>query len=70
VLPLHGSTNVLGTVAEALAFVTAYEEARGSNVFVRYEIIVRFNNGSEIIGKLSSKAEALEFLANYINRNG
>lgn len=65
VLALHGSTSVLGTISEALAFVATYQEAVGSNVFSRYEIIVRFNNGSEIIGKLSSKAEALAFLAIY-----
>ena len=65
VLPLHGSTSTLGTVAEAISFITTYEETKGSNVFTRYEIIVRFNNGSEIIGKLSSKAEALEFLTVY-----
>jgi small nuclear ribonucleoprotein (snRNP)-like protein len=65
VLPLYGSASIVSSIAEALTFVETYNEATGSNEFTRYEIIVRFNNDSEIIGKLSSKAEALEFLAVY-----
>lgn len=65
VLPLHGSNSILSSVNEAICFIADYAEATGSTVFTRYEIIVRFSNGSEIIGKFQSKAEALEFLAAY-----
>jgi len=36
-----------------------------SYAFVRYEIIVRYNTGTEINGKCQSKAEALDFLAKF-----
>lgn len=65
VLPLHGSGSLLQTAAEAIDFVSGYDEKIGSTMFSKYEIIVRFNNGSEIIGKLHSRAEALNFLAAY-----
>ena len=65
VLPLHGNSSMLPTVADAINFINGYIEATGSAIFIRYEIIVRYNNGSEIVGKLQSKTEALEFLAAY-----
>ena len=65
ILPLHGNSSILSSVDEAINFITDYAETTGSMVFTRYEIIVRFNNGSEIIGKFQSKAEVLSFLATY-----
>ncbi|WP_375419514.1 hypothetical protein [uncultured Hymenobacter sp.] len=65
VLPLHGSSSLLRTATEAIDFIASYVEATGSALFTRYEIIVRFNNSSEIIGKFQSKTEALDFLAAY-----
>ena len=65
VLPLHGNSHWLPTVAEAVNFIADYREEGSSLAFSRYEIIIRFSTGSEVIGKLFSRAEALDFLETY-----
>lgn len=65
ILLLHGNSTALSTVSDAIAFVTSYSEMAASYAFVRYEIIVRYNTGTEINGKCQSKAEALDFLAKF-----
>ena len=66
ILPLHGNSAALPTIAAAIAFVTSYTEMAASYAFIRYEIIVRYNTGTEINGKCQSKAEALDFLAKFV----
>lgn len=65
ILPLHGTSTALFTVSDAVNFVTSYSEIAVSHVFIRYEIIVRYNTGTEINGKCQSRAEALDFLAKF-----
>ena len=65
VLPLHGSKTELLTVPNAIDFVTQYAELTASHDFVRYEIIIRYNTGTEINGKCQSKSEALDFLTKF-----
>lgn len=66
VLPLHGSTRELSSVAEAIAFVQSYTEAASDGGFVAYEIQVRFNNGDRIEGRFTGKDGAVAFLQVYL----
>lgn len=66
VVPLHGEGkewNAGQTVADAIAFVAAYQESPGTHGdFLRYEIHVRFSNKAELRGEFPTKYEALAFL--------
>lgn len=62
VLPLHGSPRTLGDVAEAIAFIEAFDESKPCEPFTRYEVGVRYNNGDEIRGQFKDKATAITFL--------
>jgi len=62
VLPLHGSPRTLGDVAEAIAFIEAFDESKPCESFTRYEVGVRYSNGDEIRGQFKDKATAVAFL--------
>jgi hypothetical protein len=62
VLPLHGSPRMLGDVAEAIAFIEAFDESKPCEPFTRYEVGVRYSNGDEIRGQFKDKATAVVFL--------
>ncbi len=63
VLPLHGSPRMLGNVAEAIAFIEAFDESKPCKPFTRYEVGVRYSNGDEIRGQFKDKMTAVAFLA-------
>jgi len=65
VLPLHGTAQELHTIAEAIIFVQAYDCIEVSDPVVKYEIEVRFTNGSRHMAILQTKAEAIAFLHDY-----
>lgn len=62
VLPLHGSPRTLGDVAEAIAFIEAFDESKPCEPFTRYEVGVRYSNGDEIRGQFKDKTAAVVFL--------
>lgn len=62
VLPLHGSSRTLGNVAEAIAFIKAFDETKPCKPFTRYEVGVRYTNGDEIRGQFKDKSTAVAFL--------
>jgi hypothetical protein len=62
VLPLHGSPRTLGDVAEAIAFIEAFDESKPCEPFSRYEVGVRYSNGDEIRGQFKDKMAAVAFL--------
>lgn len=62
VLPLHGSPRTLGDVAEAIAFIEAFDESTPCEPFTRYEVGVRYSNGDEIRGQFKDKTTAVVFL--------
>ncbi len=65
ILPLHGTTPELGTVDEAIEFVSSYSEATAAAPFVKYEIEIRFSNGDKIQAQFGEKERAVGFLRGY-----
>lgn len=64
VVPIHGAAQTLGSINDAVNFIMAYDE--GSMVpLLRYEIIIRYNNGDEYTMKCSNRAKAIQFLNQY-----
>lgn len=62
VLPLHGTSQALDTVDEAVRFIETYDEASRGHAFQRYEIRVVYNNGNQIDASFNDKVSAIEFL--------
>lgn len=62
VLPLHGRSRTLSDLAEAIAFIESFDESKPENLFVRYEVGVRYCNGDEVRGQFKDKATAIAFL--------
>lgn len=62
VLPLHGLPRTLADVAEAIAFIEAFDESKPDVPFTRYEVGVRYGNGDEIRGQFENKMTAIAFL--------
>ncbi len=65
VLPLHGSTVECTSVAEAIDFIEEYASSGGGGPTVRYEVLVRYNNGDRIDGNFADKSTAIDFLRSY-----
>lgn len=69
VLPLHGTAATLTTIAEALRFISDYNETAGSTALERYEIEIRYNNGDSVKGQYRNKPSAVEFLNSFLPPN-
>lgn len=65
VLPLHGVSNTLQTVDEAIIFIDRYKNETDNLPVLKYEIIVKYNNGDKVEGIFNSKESAIEFLMSY-----
>lgn len=62
-IPLHGQQSEFGTVADAITFVTNYQEdALHDGAFRKYEIIVRYTNEDKIDASFQDKEKAVAFL--------
>jgi hypothetical protein len=62
-IPLHGQQNEFGTVADAITFVTNYQEdALRDGGFRKYEVIVRYSNKDNIDASFKEKEKAIDFL--------
>jgi hypothetical protein len=66
ILPLHGTSTDLPTVADAIRFIEVYKEKAGEQPISRYEIRVRYNNGDLVEGTFRDKADAVGFLRTYL----
>ena len=64
VVPIHGIAQTLDTIGGALKFIMDYDETTSVPI-LRYEIIVRYNNGAEYTMKCSNKSKAIQFLNQY-----
>lgn len=62
VIPLHGIAQVLASVDEAVDFIRGFNEAKPGREFVRYEVMVCYNNGDEVRGEFKDKNAAIAFL--------
>lgn len=69
VTPLHGAAKDCVTVAEAVAFVGGYDETAPTGPLVKYEVLIRYDNGDRIEGQFHDKAATVEFLQAYQTGN-
>lgn len=65
VVALHGSSQEMASVADAITFLQGYAEAPAARDFLRYEVMVRYTNGNEVTGKFSDKASAVDYLRQF-----
>jgi hypothetical protein len=62
ILPLFGEAIEHTSIAEALKFISKYEENSRSGKFQKYEILITFSNGDEVRGVFANKDSAKIFL--------
>ncbi len=63
ILALYGEEIRCQTIAESIASLSCYDLSSGRNLeHCKFEIYVRFRNGSKVEGTFTTKEEALEFL--------
>ena len=62
-IPLHGQQSEFGTVADAISFVTNYQEGvLREGAFRKYEVIVRYTNDDKIDASFQDREKAVVFL--------
>lgn len=62
-IALHGLQTEFAAVDDAIAFIGAYEEARGGDgAFRKYEVIVNYSNDDKIDASFQDKDKAIAFL--------
>jgi hypothetical protein len=66
VVPLSGTYLEALTVEEAVNLISAYDESRSQNQFVRYEIIATYCNGDSITGNFQQKSAAIQFVTQLV----
>ncbi|USG64783.1 hypothetical protein NDK47_22070 [Brevibacillus ruminantium] len=66
VLPLHGEASEYASISEVLSFIETYDESNAVSEFVKYEIIVKYNNGDKINAEFRGKDSAIEFLKSFL----
>jgi hypothetical protein len=69
VIPLHGSAKDCVNVTEAITYVENYDEAAPTGPLVKYEVIIRYDNGDKIEGQFQDRATTVEFLSAYQSGN-
>ena len=62
ILPLHGKRTEVSDVAHAIDFIEGYAHIPSDHRLEYIEVIVCYNNGTEIQGKFKEKDEAITFL--------
>lgn len=66
VLPLHGRSSDMPTVAAAISFIERYVESDTHRQLIRYEVQIQYNNGDRIDGQFRDKQSTIDFLKNYL----
>jgi hypothetical protein len=69
ITPLHGRARDCITIPEAVAYIDRYDETAATGPLVKYEILIRYDNGDKIDGEFHDKAAAVEFLQAYQSGN-
>lgn len=69
VTPLHGAAKDCVTVDEAVTFVDGYDETAATGRLVKYEVLIRYDNGDKIEAQFQDKATTVEFLRAYQTGN-
>ncbi|MDZ4443495.1 hypothetical protein ORM30_24030 [Bacillus cereus] len=65
VFSLHGNCEELPSVKEAYDYILSYDEENTTAPLVKYEILIRYNNGDRIEAQFQEKTSALAFLMEY-----
>jgi len=65
VIPIHGAPQICESIKTAVNFIIRYSEKTVAPI-LRYEIIVKYNNGEEYTMRCSNKRKAIQFLNQYI----
>jgi hypothetical protein len=65
VLALHGKSQEVITIADAINFIESYNDPGRAIRVERFEIQVRYNNGDIVSGSFKDKEGAVEFLRSY-----
>ncbi|WP_211329297.1 hypothetical protein [Ammoniphilus oxalaticus] len=67
VLPLHGESFEYTNIPDVITFIKGYEECKTiSAEFIKYEVIVRYNNGDRIDAEFKSKDSVVDFLESFL----
>lgn len=69
VIPLHGAAKDCIAVDEAIIFVNDYDETAPTGPIVKYEVVIRYDNGDKINGEFHDKSTTIEFLQAYQTGN-
>lgn len=69
IVPLHGVAIDCVSVADAIQLVEGYDEAAPTGPLVKYEVLIRYDNGDKIEGQFQDRAATIEFLSAYQNGN-
>lgn len=68
VLPLHGSVTECISVDEAINLIKTHDPSRSAGPLVRFEVIIRYDNGDRITADFASPADAVAFLESFEER--
>jgi hypothetical protein len=69
IIPLHGTAMDCITVGEAIGFVELYDEKAAHGPLVKYEVIIRYDNGDKIDAQFQDRATTISFLQGYESGN-
>jgi hypothetical protein len=69
IIPLHGASQDCISVQEAIGFIIHYDETAASGPLMKYEVLVRYDNGDKIEATFSDRAATIEFLAGFQQGN-
>lgn len=65
ITPLHGESSNLSNVKTAIEFIRSYQEINDKLPVLKYEIIIKYNNGNKVEGTFKDNESAIEFLGSY-----
>jgi hypothetical protein len=65
VLPFHGRITDCQTVADAIELIESYNPGADAGPVIRFEVIVRYDNGDRITADFGSPADAIAFLNSF-----
>ncbi len=66
VLPLHGEETISKSINEAIDFLKKYSDEKTKLPLLKYEIIVKYNNGDRIEASFKDKKDTIKFLESYL----
>lgn len=67
IFSLHGLGIELNTAKEAYEYISIYDENKCNAKLVKYEILIRYNDGDKIEAQFTERQSALKFLMQYMD---